>query len=473
MVIIINKDPYISLCQMHAIHRMIAAKCIILLYARQQGKTHLGTHALSGYVMDDISKPIGQYIAAMNTMEQCNKFIVNRFRSQLGALEDTGLFSIKSVAGGGVGKEMVLHRPWISPESKSITHLTGMGNKNAIRGGSYDFGYFDEVEQYPEHSITNIIMPMFSETRGRILLSGTTERFGQFYKLAMSYDEFQKEGDRTFLFIDHDVFTCNNFKNKIISRYHKIYQADDNMQGFWAEYMNNPFMAASKKNPFTTYLNELKRVQDKGHLQYNQININLDRGISPGHMPYIAWQYNIRNEPVILDYSRKDFRDLFMIPDLLVNRYKNFHRINIIFPSDIYTSVFKEGHTEYSFFMSMLEKKGLTNKICVTTLPKIVPNGKKAIIKEVLERFFKVFSFLVKEPGVGDFVKDTAQIEFTQKEKTGYYDYGTPVANDFIHVLDTAIYTYLSRNLASSRMARTSRDILNKRKIKRFDGRLF
>ena len=472
MVVVVNKDVYWSLSQLQIIRMIWCAKCIIIIKARQQGKTELGTKLLSAHVMDDISKPITQYIAAMNTMEQCNKYIVNRFMAQLGQLQDTGIFTVKSIA-GNAGKEMILRRPWIGPESMSITHLTGMGNRNAIRGGSYDFGYFDEVEQYPANTVANIILPMFTETRGRILLTGTVESFSEFYKTAMSYDAFQREGDRTFCFIDHDVFTANNFSDRLISRIHRIYHSNDNMQGFWAEFMNNPFMAASKKNPMTTHMRNIQRVFDKGDVHYNQININLDRGISKGHMPYVAWQVDQKNKPLIMDYSREDFTDLYMIPDLLVKRYRRFHRINIIFPSDIYTTVYKQGYTEYSFFMSMLKKKGLTEKVCVTTLPKIEPNGKKVIIKRLIERFFYEFRFLVSEAGVGELLKDISQVAFTKNDKTGHYDYSKPVQNDYIHVLDAVIYAFLSLNERSSEMAMPAGETFLRKKIKYFDGRLY
>ena len=224
----------------------------------------------------------------MNTLEQCQKYLISKLEEQLGPLANSGLFSIKSIVGTG-GKELKLYRPWFGPHNYATINFHGMGNPDAIRGGAYHFGFHDETEQMPPGVLEEVIMPMYSRTEGVSILSGTVKGYSDFYKKALEYDARQKAGDRTYCYIDHDVFTSHNFSKRIIQEQYGLFSKESG--GFYTEHMNNPFMSVAKTNPFVFYFSKIKEVKDFFSIDYSQVNIVLDRGVA-GNMPYIAWQYD-------------------------------------------------------------------------------------------------------------------------------------------------------------------------------------
>ena len=470
MRIVLNPDPYWSLSQLKLMNSLWGVQYAIIIKARQQGKTEFCSKLLSHVVVNDNQSPVRRNFCSMNTLDQCNKVVIPRFKQQLGALEESGIFKLFNVQ-GSTGREMILEKPWIGPGCKSITHFTGMGNKDAIRGGSYHFMYCDEVEQYPPGTVTDILMPMTTETGGIMILTGTVKSFGEFYKKGMNYKKWALE-DKTFLFWDDDVFTCENFTDRVIKNMYRNFCAEQNEPGFWGEFMNNPLKAASKKNPFTLKLANLRKQTDYSTMHHKLVNINLDRGLTAGHMPYMAWQYDMKNDPLALDYSRTDLTDLFMIPDFLVKRYGHFDKINLIFPYDICNPSSKHGYTQFDLFQSMIYKKGLSEKFCLNILPKIERDGKVVVINTSIEGFNR-WKFLMEEEGVQDLVMDIAQIAFRLVEKTKFFDYRKPVENDYIHVLDMFLYANMSLDLEHTwnpipQVVQNKDRILNY-----FDGRLY
>ena len=469
MRIVLNPDPYWSLSQLKLSNSILGVQFAIIIEARQQGKTEWGSRTLSHVVVNDNQSPVRNNFFSMNTLDQCNRIIIPRFERQLGPLKNSGIFKIANMQ--GAGREMTLEKPWIGPGCKSVTHFTGMGNKDAVRGGSYHFMMCDEVEQYPPNTISDILVPMVSETGGMLILMGTVKKFGEFYKKALSYLE-RSHKDKTYMFWNEDVFQAGNFTDRVIKNMYREFNDDDNEPGFWSEMMNNPLKAASKSNPFTMKLATLRKQMDYKTLHLGQVNINLDRGITEGHMPYMAWQYDYEEQPMIMDYDRKAMCDLYMIPDLLVGRYGKYNKINVIFPYDIVTPSSKYGYTELDLFKSMIEKKGLTEKFCINILPKIERDGKVVLINQAIEGFDR-WKFLMAEKGVQNLVMDIAQISFRLVEKTKFFDYKKPVENDYIHVCDMFLYANMSLDLGHAYNATPQKiDNVNK-PYKFFDGSLF
>ena len=469
MRIVLNPDPYWSLSQLRLANSILGKQFIVIIEARQQGKTEFLSRLLSHIVINDNRSPVRNNFFSMNTLDQCGRIIIPRFEKQLGDLRSSGLFKITNMQ--GAGREMVLYKPWAGHGFKSVTHFTGMGNKDAVRGGSYHFMGCDEVEQYPPNTVSDILLPMVSETGGTVILCGTVKRFGEFYNKALSYLE-KSQRDKTYIFWNEDVFQAGNFSDRVIRNAYEEFCSEDNEPGFWSEYMNNPLRAATKTNPFTLKLSTLRQQANYSTLQHDQININLDRGITPGHMPYMAWQIDYDDEPMIIDYSRKDMYDMFMIPDLLVNRYGHYRKINLIFPNDILTPSMKYGKSEFDIFQSMIKKKGLTQKIALNILPKIEKDNKVVLINQAIENFNR-WKFLTKQKGVGELIRDMARISFKLVEKTKFFDYKKAVENDYIHVLDMFLYACMSLDMDHASNATPQNIILKGRNINYFDGKLY
>ena len=469
MRIVLNPDPYWSLSQLRLANSILGKQFIIIIEARQQGKTEFLSKLLSHIVVNDNQSPVRNNFFSMNTLDQCNRIIIPRFEKQLGGLKNSGIFKIANMQ--GAGREMVLEKPWIGPGCKSVTHFTGMGNKDAVRGGSYHFMGCDEVEQYPANTVSDILIPMVSETGGTIIFCGTVKKFGEFYKKALSYLE-KSYRDKTYIFWNEDVFQAGNFTDRVIKNMYQEFCDEDNEPGFWSEMMNNPLRAASKSNPFTLKLATLRKQPNYSTLHHGQININIDRGITEGHMPYIGWQYDYKDEPLIFDYDRRAMTDMYMIPDLLIKRYGQYKKINLIFPYDILTPSTKHGFTEFDLFQSMIIKKGLTEKISLNILPKIERDGKVVLINQAIEDFDK-WKFLMAERGVQNFVMDLAQVSFRLVDKTKFFDYKKPVENDYIHVLDMFLYARMSMDADHASNAVPQVEVIKDRRVNFFSGQLY
>ena len=425
---------------------------IFLVASRQVGKTELCSRLMVHLAMNH-PKRFPRFLVSYNTLDQAIKYIVNRFTQQLGSLPKE-IFKIENTV-SGAGKRLILNRTWLPHRSTVMIDFTGMGNASAIRGGSYDFYFGDEGNQYPEGVFFNIIKPMMSATMGTYIITGTVDSINQFYELGMLHAREQAKGNRKYLFYFEDVLTSAVFNREMIEDEYKAYEAIDDIEGFKNEYFNDVSAGASKVNPFIGKLATIERDSNPDMVNKQQLNIVLDRGMSRGNMPYTAWQYrNIDEKPNMLDYCRTSLPDLITTPRILANRYAQFEKINLVFPYDLVAPVFKAGYTERDVLMTAIHREGLQNKISVDVLGQVESGGRPSLIRLAVEDMDN-WVFADNIPSVAQFLKDICKVGFDKNTETGYTDFKKVKKSKWLHVLDMWLHTHLSQKRYSCKYAKT------------------
>lgn len=351
-------------------------KCrfLSLMVARQHGKSHLAREVLADFIFCFNRRRNPEAAVVLKTAQQGYAIYFAHLDRILEKLPG-GIYTKQGTLGSSL--RITIKRVWLKDPDYVTINIVGAGNPNALRGRTHDLVITDECGYWSSEVWFAILKSTVDATNGLALLTSTVNGRDQwFYKNHINYEEMAEEGFSSVAALEFNVYTAGLKSEDWIKTEEEMYKRSGRLNVWEQEYMNNPdAMTSADEAPFALAVNKFldafrkKKMIGQGILPFDRtVYVALDLG-KRNNNP--AWEFIMseKEKVNIIGYTDDDASQYALI-DRIFKKYKDHHKIVLIYPNDALQPSIVEGVPRLALFNKHIQKRGYQNKIKVRILEK-------------------------------------------------------------------------------------------------------